>query len=483
MNDPVRPSLSHVDEEQFANALLSAFPKVFKLKQLLWYRLGRNLDDFVPEQSDREVVVFELIQEASAGGWWPQLLQAARHSQPQNSLLLEFGQQRGLALAPSGVSAPAPALVAPAPATSHRSGFLDTGVLLARLGEIEGRVCRVEADRSLGTGFLIGPDIVMTSFSVAKRVIEGGLSPDHMVFRFDYRKSSDGATINAGTEYRLAASDWLILSSPYSPFIEETVTDEAPDPDHLDFALLRLDRAAGLDPLGGWGEPGAQQRGWIAVPKNPPEVAAESQLHMVQHPLGDPLKVQSGVILGAQPAPGPTHLRYRVETEPGSAGSPCFDHQWQLVAMHQRRLFNTQEPESRRFTDEREGVLLGPILRHLACQFLAGELVVPSSDAMPADLAPAEPQPMVRPDRQKTERIMSALISAFDMAQLHSLATLELGLNLETISPPNENFETTAFNLVQWAEAQGQLTHLLHAARRLNPYDPELLALVDSIDQ
>lgn len=88
-------SLRHNEEERFASALLNAFVGTSKLKQVLWYRLGRNLDDIVPEQTDREAIVFELIQEANAGGWWAQLLQAARYSQPQNQPLLAFAQESG----------------------------------------------------------------------------------------------------------------------------------------------------------------------------------------------------------------------------------------------------------------------------------------------------------------------------------------------------------------------------------------------------
>jgi V8-like Glu-specific endopeptidase len=30
-----------------------------------------------------------------------------------------------------------------------------------------------------------------------------------------------------------------------------------------------------------------------------------------------------------------TRVRYRTNTQPGSSGSPCFDQDWNLVALHQ----------------------------------------------------------------------------------------------------------------------------------------------------
>ena len=51
---------------------------------------------------------------------------------------------------------------------------------------------------------------------------------------------------------------------------------------------------------------------------------------MIQHPLGETLKLASGRYDSRES----TRLRYRVDTEPGSSGSPCFTAQMDLVALH-----------------------------------------------------------------------------------------------------------------------------------------------------
>ena len=33
--------------------------------------------------------------------------------------------------------------------------------------------------------------------------------------------------------------------------------------------------------------------------------------------------------------PTGTRLRYKVNTQPGASGAPCFDANWELIAMHQ----------------------------------------------------------------------------------------------------------------------------------------------------
>jgi hypothetical protein len=58
-------------------------------------------------------------------------------------------------------------------------------------------------------------------------------------------------------------------------------------------------------------------------------------LMIVQHPDGSPLKLALDTegIIGLN-ANG-TRVRYATNTEPGSSGSPCFDLDWNLIALHQ----------------------------------------------------------------------------------------------------------------------------------------------------
>ncbi|MGH2559232.1 MAG: trypsin-like peptidase domain-containing protein, partial [Thermomicrobiales bacterium] len=206
--------------------------------------------------------------------------------------------------------------------------FHDVTTFLTRLGEIGTRVCKVEirsqGSETSGTGFLLGPDLVMTNYHVMERVIEErGVQPSDVGIRFDYKRLNNGKVLNPGTVYRLAR-DWLVDSSPPSPFERGQAPAYAPpQPEALDFALLRVD-----------GRPGANPRKWIEIPSGSHEFIEGTPLFIVQHPQGAPLQLalDTEAIIG--PNENGTRVRYRTNTEPGSSGSPCFNADWELVALH-----------------------------------------------------------------------------------------------------------------------------------------------------
>jgi endonuclease G, mitochondrial len=83
-----------------------------------------------------------------------------------------------------------------------------------------------------------------------------------------------------------------------------------------------------------------------------------SPLNILQHPEGTALKVslsnngvvktneQKGLVLYVNP------------TKKGSSGSPCFDNDWKLVALHHKSLQTS-------FGSVREGILFSAIHRHI----------------------------------------------------------------------------------------------------------------------
>ncbi len=74
-----------------------------------------------------------------------------------------------------------------------------------------------------------------------------------------------------------AGAAWLVDSSPYSPH-DPGDNNGMPDPDHLDYALLRLQRPVGDDDVAG------KPRGWMALDANVATLAAGSILFIGQHP-------------------------------------------------------------------------------------------------------------------------------------------------------------------------------------------------------
>ena len=93
---------------------------------------------------------------------------------------------------------------------------LDMAVWRERMAQIEVRVCRVEINnRAAGTGFLVGPEAVMTNWHVVKNVIEGRAAAAAVNCRFDYKQYADG-TRSEGVTVGLHATEWKQDFSPYS---------------------------------------------------------------------------------------------------------------------------------------------------------------------------------------------------------------------------------------------------------------------------
>jgi hypothetical protein len=209
-------------------------------------------------------------------------------------------------------------------------------IFRTRLGQIETQVCRIEIPTPrgtvFGTGFLLGPDVVMTNHHVMDVVISNKVKPDAAIFRFDYKRISD-AIVSQGAVFKLAA-DWLLDSSPPSDVDSQREPKPGvPKPDELDYALVRLEGSPGSTPAGHKPDPRDPPRGWINVDK-PAAAAPGSPLLIMQHPDAAPLKLamdMSGVIGLNGNA---TRLKYTINTEGGSSGAPCFNADWHLVALH-----------------------------------------------------------------------------------------------------------------------------------------------------
>lgn len=204
---------------------------------------------------------------------------------------------------------------------------LDVQIWLQNLIRIEHRVCRVELHgTALGTGFLVGPDAVLTNWHVIENAKAAG-NLGELGCRFDYVQLPDG-TSQAGQLVALHGEgclDW----SPYSP-ADSRAPPEDPPPmaQELDYALLRLASSVAQDVVDG------TVRGWITLPAAPFPLAEDAPLLIVQHPEGGPMKLalDTQAVIGRNS--NGTRVRYKTNTEPGSSGSPCFTMDWNVVALH-----------------------------------------------------------------------------------------------------------------------------------------------------
>ncbi|SDR37832.1 Trypsin-like peptidase domain-containing protein [Rhizobiales bacterium GAS113] len=191
-------------------------------------------------------------------------------------------------------------------------------------------VCRIEINgKPTGTGFLVGPDSVLTNFHVVEKVLGGDNKFTAAVScRFDFAEAESGG-VDAGTSVGVASPclDWSRYGAA------ENTSDPSsslPEADELDYALLKLDHSVGNRPApGAWGK-----RGWITIPAKAPSLSRDSPLIIIQHPLTGPKvadRNDKGVV-GLNPRNN--RLIYVNETYPGSSGAPCLTADYELVALH-----------------------------------------------------------------------------------------------------------------------------------------------------
>jgi effector-associated domain 1 (EAD1)-containing protein/trypsin-like peptidase len=318
--------LNGPQREKLSEALGSAFT-VQRLRETLDFKLDKRLEE-ISLGSDYAQLRFDVLKAAEREGWIAELVVAAREENPGNASLLAFAEEVGLAS-----STPALERI-----LREESTYFDVEAFRARLGEIETRVCRIEVRigraSSFGTGFLAGPNVVMTNYHVLEKVIcDGGSAhPEHVTFLFDYKVLKD-TVVNRGTSFVLADHGWLVDHSPMSPLDGKVEPKGDPQPNQLDYALVRLAGQPGEEPIGK-GDAQAPPRGWLTVPSSPVDFAAGHPLLIVQHPESGPMKLalEMNGVVGLNH--NKTRLKHTVRTEKGSSGSPCFDSRLQLVGIH-----------------------------------------------------------------------------------------------------------------------------------------------------
>ena len=341
-----------------------------ELRRLLRFKLEENLDS-ISLGRDYRTILFDVISEAERKWWTHKLILGAHEMNPDNGDLLALANHFSLA---PGNTPNRPVLEK---LIRESNSFLDIAKWRGALGLLESQVCSVMINGShMGTGFLLGANAIMTNYHVVESVIKGqpGYGPDKVTIRFDYKllspemlpKLAGDATysknwmeqnmvVNPGVTYQLA-EDWLIDSSPYSEY------DLIPMPkggdaslQELDYALLRTAEFPGEDRVGGTDDPAAPRRGWMTPVENH-NFLEKKAIFIAQHPKGEPLKLALDTEAVTDLNGNGSRVFYRTNTEPGSSGSPCFDENWNLVALH-----HAGDPSSK-LAKWNEGIPFGPIM-------------------------------------------------------------------------------------------------------------------------
>ena len=106
-----------------------------------------------------------------------------------------------------------------------------------------------------------------------------------------------------------------------------------PSAQYLDFALVRLEEEIATIPVNGLtADAKAQPRGYVPTKDDSPAVAAGQQVFILAHPDQRPLQLSIGTVTGFNESG--TRVRYDANSLGGSSGSPVFDADLNLVALH-----------------------------------------------------------------------------------------------------------------------------------------------------
>ncbi|WP_433795957.1 trypsin-like peptidase domain-containing protein [Actinoplanes sp. CA-252034] len=270
-----------------------------------------------------------LINQARMEDWLLDLVAAAHERRPKNPVLAAIADDLGLtaggARLDNPTGQPLQLLI------QANAQFITPALFAQRLPVLEGRICWIAIPGGGGTGFLVGPDLLLTNEHVIRPILDGRVGASQVRCWFDHRMSLGNAGLPQKkiTEVALAG-DWLVDSRPPSTFDWTPALGDA-GPEETDSALIRLADPVGDMPVGSSSDPADPVRGWIRYEAGTP-LAVGKQVFLLQHPEGEPLQLTIGTVTAFNNAG--TRVRYDANSKNGSSGAPCFDADLRLVALH-----------------------------------------------------------------------------------------------------------------------------------------------------
>ena len=197
-------------------------------------------------------------------------------------------------------------------------------------------VCKVTfTDRATtGTGVLLESDLVLTNYHILSRIpledtqlVETARS---LLFEFGRLSESSNSPIKS-EEFSTDSTNPIIAASP---------------PNQLDYVLLKLSSAP------------SEVRYQPAAIASSTQLQKKDSLSLLHHPAGAVMRASlsaSGVVEVSEKQ---GKVWYVNRTKGGSSGAPCFNKDWQMVALHHAAM-------ARGFGSIREGILMSAILAEI----------------------------------------------------------------------------------------------------------------------
>lgn len=224
------------------------------------------------------------------------------------------------------------------------AGIWDVGLLSSQGLNAIKLICRIGialpggGDAS-GTGFLVGPQAVMTSWHVVRGLLDANGRPlpnSSKLIEVEFGRIRNASEI---TRCQVLDGDWLIAGSP--PHANE-------DPGHLPATPVEDASSTGYDEALDYAviwlaEPVGNRLGYYRLePDRMPTLGELSRIFVLQHPDGGTMRWTTGNGVKLWPPNTQTRLSHTANTLAGSSGGAVFDHSFRPVAIHQSAV---QTPE------------------------------------------------------------------------------------------------------------------------------------------
>jgi endonuclease G, mitochondrial len=256
--------------------------------------------------------------------------------------------------------------------------YLDLGMIVSRsVGRIQVRTSTGQL-QGYGTGFMVSPRLLLTN----NHVLGSAGEASNSWVEFNYQDDTEGRLL----------SPVIFDLEPETFFLTDG---------HLDYSLVAVSDNAH--------DGGILQFGWNRLIEEQGKAIVGEYVNVVQHPNGEPkqLALRENQIVDELE----DFLHYQTDTAPGSSGSPVFNDQWEVVALHhsgvprkdeQDRILTREGiPWTRDMGEHRidwvanEGARISRIVRHVKQQNLTADIQRRLRNEM-FDAEPSQPLPNVR---------------------------------------------------------------------------------------
>ncbi|MCI0664931.1 MAG: serine protease [Acidobacteria bacterium] len=272
---------------------------------------------------------FEVLHAANERGKVINVIQTALKEYPDNPVLIqaekgEITQLKAPAIGTDlpwkgGLSLDTIEKIMGKQSTLLPVSFLEIGIQRAR------SVARVHLSSGFGTGFLTKDNLLITN----NHIISNSDQAVEAQIEFNYQQAVSGLDVEYVTFH-------LDPDKGFKTSVED------------DWTFVRVREDANAD--------------WGAIEIEEVDISKTERVNIIQHPSGGPKQIAlyHNVVVYADDS----RVQYLTDTLPGSSGSPVFDSQWRIVALHHSGGW-ILEPHSKNHVFRNEGININKLVEVL----------------------------------------------------------------------------------------------------------------------